>query len=162
VFTLAQIGDTATAQKVTEDLSHNFPQDTGVQAICVPMVRALGELQRNRPGEAIALEAARKYELVTGLPGFGLWPIYIRGQAFLRMHEGTKAAAEFQKILDHRGALSMSGLYPLAHLNLARVYVQQGDAAKARTAYQDFFAMWKDADPDVPVLAQAKAEYAKL
>ncbi len=111
-------------------------------------------------------------------PGF--WPIYIRGQAFLRIHDGAKAAAEFQKILDHRGALATSELYPLAQLNLARAYaLQAGYVApgfspassapgtedfkvKARTAYQDFFALWKDADPDVPVLLQAKSEYAKL
>jgi tetratricopeptide (TPR) repeat protein len=162
-FALAQIGDTEKAQKVTDDLSRDFPKDTGVQAVFIPMVRALGELQRNRPGEAIpALEAARKYELGTGPAGPGFWPICIRGQAFLRMHEDARAAAEFQKILDHRGALSISVLYPLTHLNLARVYVQQGDAAKARAAYQDFFALWKDADPDIPILKQAKAEYAKL
>jgi tetratricopeptide (TPR) repeat protein len=78
------------------------------------------------------------------------------------MQDGAKAAAEFQKILDHRGALALNVLYPLAHLDLGRAYVQQGDTTKARAAYQDFFALCKDADADVPILKQAKAEYAKL
>jgi tetratricopeptide (TPR) repeat protein len=161
---LAQIGDTAGAQKVADELNRDFPKDTMIQAVFLPMVRALRELQRNRPDEAIAaLEPVRKYELGTG-PGISAkgWPIYFRGQAFLRMHESAKAAAEFQKILDHRGALALTGLYPLAELNLARAYVQQSDTAKARATYQDFLALWKDADPDVPVLVQAKGEYAKL
>src|SRR5258708_8834134 len=110
-----------------------------------------------------ALETARKYEMGAG-PGNspGFWPVYIRGLALLHMQDGVKAAAEFQKILDHRGALAVSELYPLAQLNLARAYALQGNSTKARTAYQDFFALWKDADPEVPVLLQAKSEYAKL
>ncbi len=179
---LAQIGDSTAAQKLCGDLSRDFPNDTLLHAAYLPMVQAFNDLQKNNPAEAInTLEPARKYEMGIG-PGNSprFWPIYIRGQAFLRMHDGAKAAAEFQKILDHRGALAASELYPLAQLNLARAYaLQAGYVApgfspassapgaedlkvKARTAYQDFFALWKDADPDIPVLLQAKAEYAKL
>jgi tetratricopeptide (TPR) repeat protein len=89
-------------------------------------------------------------------------PNYTRGLAYLKLHDGTKAAAEFQRILDHRGVGATDTLYPLAKLQLARAYAMQGDAAKAKGAYQDFLAMWKDADPDVPVLLEAKAEYGKL
>ncbi len=160
---LAQIGDAASAQRITEELNRDFPKDTFVQTICLPLVRALSDLQRNKPEEAIhALDLARKYELGAGPANSGFWLIYVRGQAFLRMHERSKAAAEFQKLLDHRGALSMSALYPLGQLNLARAQIQQGDTAKARAAYQDFFALWKDADPDIPILIAAKVEYAKL
>jgi tetratricopeptide (TPR) repeat protein len=161
---LAQIGDAAKAQKLIDDLAREFPNDTIVISGYLPMVRALNDLQRKKPDEAIAaLEPGRKYEMGAGLgnpPGF--WPLYIRGQAYLRLHDGAKAAAEFQKILDHRGALAVSELYPLAQLNLARAYELQGDTTKARAAYQDFFALWKDADPDIPILIAAKAEYAKL
>ena len=94
------------------------------------------------------------------LPVYWFW--YVRGQAFLRQKDGAKAAAEFQNILDHRGLEPTSELYPLAHLNLARAYTMQGDMTKARTAYQDFFAIWKDADEDLPILREAKAEYGKL
>jgi serine/threonine protein kinase/tetratricopeptide (TPR) repeat protein len=161
---LAQVGDTEKAQKFAADLSHDFPKDTFVQAVYLPMVRALGALLRNRPEQAVAaLEPATKYEMGVGpFDPAGFWPVYIRGQSFLRMHEGAKAATEFQKIVDHRGALALSVLYPLAHLNLARAYSEQADMVKTRTAYQDFFAFWKDADPDIPILKQAKAEYAKL
>ena len=161
---LAQIGDTDKAQKVAEDLSRDFPSDTLLISARLPTIRALIDLQRNRPAESIAaLEPARKYDLGVGPNSpTQFWSIYVRGQAFLRMQDGTKAAAEFQKILDHRGAVGFSELYPLSHLNLGRTYVQQGDTAKARTAYQDFFALWKDADLDAPILKQAKAEYAKL
>jgi tetratricopeptide (TPR) repeat protein len=88
--------------------------------------------------------------------------MYVRGLAYLQLHDGTKAAAEFQKILDNPGVNTLSAFLPLARLQLARAYALEGDTAKARTAYQDFLALWKDADPDVPVLLQAKSEYAKL
>ncbi len=189
---LAQIGDAAKAEKLVDDLVHEFPSDTLLAAVALPTARALNDLARNKPAEAVtALELARKYELGAdpGSPEF--WPIYVRGQAFLRLHDGAKAAAEFQKILDHRGPLAGTEVYPLAQLNLARAYalqagftsgsvgaglarpatpgVAQGQSvdanaalAKARTAYQDFLALWKDADPDIPVLIAAKSEYAKL
>ena len=106
------------------------------------------------------------YDLAFPLPqyseGATLYPSYVRGQAYLALRQSKEAAAEFQKFIDHR---TMVGNYPLAslaRLGLARAYSLQSDAAKARTAYQDFFALWKDADPDIPILKQAKAEYAKL
>jgi predicted Zn-dependent protease len=91
----------------------------------------------------------------------GLYPVYVRGQAYLAARDGSKAAVEFQKIVDHR-SIAVNPLGALAHLGLARAYGLQGDTAKAKAAYQDFLALWKDADPDIPVLKQAKAEYAKL
>ena len=91
-----------------------------------------------------------------------LQPVYVRGQAYLLMHQGEQAAAEFQKFLDHRGVVMNCPLGALAHLGMARAALLQGDTAKARSAYQDFFTLWKDADPDIPILKQAKAEYAKL
>jgi len=91
-----------------------------------------------------------------------LYPVYVRGEAYLAEHQGREAAAEFQKILDHSGILLNSPIGALAHLQIGRAYVLQGDTAKARAAYQDFVMLWKDADPDIPLLKQTKAEYAKL
>ncbi len=91
-----------------------------------------------------------------------MYPVFVRGEAYLVAREGREAAAEFQKILDHRGIALNQPIGAIAHLGLARAYVLQGDTAKGRGAYKDFFTLWKDADPDIPVLKQAKAEYAKL
>jgi hypothetical protein len=112
-----------------------------------------------------ALQTAAPYEL--GSPGAGalataLYPIYVRGEAYLASNHGGEAAAEFQKILDHRGIVVNEPIGALARLGLARAYTLSGDSAKARTAYQGFFALWQDADPDIPILKQAKLEYAKL
>jgi tetratricopeptide (TPR) repeat protein len=93
---------------------------------------------------------------------FSLFPIYVRGEAYLAAHQGKEAAAEFQKILDHRGIVLNAPIGALAHLQLGRAYAMQGDTAKAKAAYQDFLTLWKDADPDIPILKEAKAEYAKL
>jgi tetratricopeptide (TPR) repeat protein len=126
-------------------------------------VEAAVALQKNKPQDAVtALEVVRPYELGTGPTGSGYDSIYLRGLAYLKLKDGAKAGAEFQRILDHRGVGPRDPEYSLSHLNLGRAYVIQGDSAKARTAYQDFFAAWKDADPDVPVLKTAKAEYDKL
>jgi len=159
----AEVGDAAKAQKLIDDLGKEFPSDTIIHQFFQPVVQALNLLQQNKPTETIAaLEPLTKYELGSG-PGIpALWPIYVRGQAFLRLKDGGNAVAEFQKILDHRGVAPLSELHPLAQLNLARALVLQRDAAKARLAYQNFFALWKDADPDIPVLSAAKAEYANL
>ncbi len=117
----------------------------------------------NQPAEAVQLlEALRPYEFGTGPRATGATPVFLRGMAYLKLHDGAKAAAEFQRILDHRGAVGFGLEYPLAHLNLGRAYALQGDAAKAKTAYQDFFAAWKDADPDLPILKTARTEYDKL
>ena len=91
-----------------------------------------------------------------------MFPAYLRGEAYLMLHDGNRAAAEFQKFIDHRGLVRNSPWGPLARLGLARAYAMQGDTTKARTAYQDFLTLWKDADPDIPILKQAKAEYARL
>jgi eukaryotic-like serine/threonine-protein kinase len=144
-------------------LVQEFPSDTVLNHADIPTARALIELQRNNPEKAIALlEVARPYELGAGPGSAGYWPIYIRGKTLLKTHKGTKAAAEYQRILDHQGVDPTNPFYALARLGLGRAYALQGDPAKAKTAYQDFFALWKDADPDIPLLKQTKAEYAKL
>ena len=91
-----------------------------------------------------------------------MYPVYVRGEAYLAAHQGSEAAVEFQKILDHRGIVLNSPIGALAHLQIARAYAMQGDTAKAKAAYQDFLTLWKDADPDIPIFIAAKAEYAKL
>ncbi len=160
---LAQTGDTARAQKMAEDLLRENPTDTLLNKVDVPLAQALGDLQRNQPQQALArLETAAPYEFGSGPASAGYSINYIRGEAYLRMKDGAKAAAEYQKILDHRGTDPLDVTYNLAHLGLGRAYALQGNTAAAKSAYQDFFAAWKDADPDLPVLKQAKAEYEKL
>jgi eukaryotic-like serine/threonine-protein kinase len=155
----ARIGDAAQSGKLSEGLGKEFPYDTLLNQVQLPTARAMISLQRNQPGEAVAaLDSARPYEFGLG----GIAATSTRGEAFLRLRDGAKAAAEYQKILDHRGLDPTGWLYSLAHLGLGRAYALQGDAGKAKAAYQDFFAVWKDADPDVPVLKSAKAEYEKL
>jgi eukaryotic-like serine/threonine-protein kinase len=157
---LAMTGDASRAQAIADDLGHRFPDDTLLHQVSIPIVQALIEMDRKAPEKAIAaLQATTPYEL-----GFNqeLFPMYIRGLAYLQAKRGAEAAAEFQKMIDHRGIEPISPNHSLAKLGLGRAYVMTGDTAKARAAYQDFFALWKDADPDVPVLKEAKAEYAKL
>jgi serine/threonine protein kinase/tetratricopeptide (TPR) repeat protein len=162
-YIFARVGDVSRAQKLVDDLARESPSDTILNQADLPVVRALLSLQRNQPAEAIAqTESAIPYAFGSDPRGSGYFPIYARAESFLRAHDGTKAATEYQKILDHRGVEPTSVLYSLAHLGLGRAYALQGDTAKARTAYQDFFAVWKDSDPDVPVLKTAKAEYEKL
>ena len=164
-YTLAISGDSAGAQKLADELNQRFPEDTLVQFIYLPTVRASIALQRNDPGKAIAeLQIARPYDLAmpgTDFFGFygGLYPVYVRGQAYLAAHQGAEAAAEFQKILDNRGIAFADPIGALAHLQLARALVLMGDNAKAKTAYQDFLTIWKGADPEIPVLAEARKEY---
>ena len=159
----ARAGDGPRAQKLVDDLAKEFPSDTLLRQVSLPLVEALLSLQRNQPAEAIAqTKSAVPYELGGEPRGSGYDPNYVRGEAFLRAHDGEKAGAEYQKILDHRGVASTSVLYSLAHLGLGRAFALQGGTAKAKAAYQDFFAIWKDADPDVPILKTAKEEYAEL
>jgi eukaryotic-like serine/threonine-protein kinase len=159
----ARAGDASRAQKLVDDLAKEFPSDTLLSQVSLPVVQALLSLQRNQPAEAIAqTESAVPYELGGEPRGSGYDPNYVRGDAFLRAHDGEKAGAEYQKIIDHRGVASTNVLYSLAHLGLGRAFALQGSTAKAKAAYQDFFAIWKDADPDVPILKTAKEEYAKL
>ncbi len=160
---LAETGDANRATKMVEDLVKEHPLDTLLNNVWVPATRAIVEIQRNNPAQAITLlAAASPYELGVGPSAAGYLPTYVRGEAYLRARQGDKAAGEYQKILDHRGVDPTSPFYSLAHLGLGRAYVLQGDKVKARTAYQDFFALWKNADPDIPVLKEAKEEYAKL
>jgi tetratricopeptide (TPR) repeat protein/predicted Ser/Thr protein kinase len=163
MVTLAQTGDAARSQKIADDLVRQYPSDTLLNKVWVPVVQALTELQHNQPAQAVArLEVATPYELGSE-PGAAHYLVnQVRGQAFLRLKEGAKAVAEFQKILDHRGIDPLDISYNLSHLGLGRAQALQGNTTAAKSAYQDFFAAWKDADPDLPVLKQAKAEYEKL
>jgi eukaryotic-like serine/threonine-protein kinase len=163
-LTLALIGDSSHAEKLIDDLAKAYPEDLLLNKGVLAVDRAAIELQRKQPAKAVdALESARPYELGGGPTApLDFWPIYLRGQAYIDLHDGAKALAEYQRIADHRGLAPTSPLYALARLETARAYSLQGDSNKARTAYQDFFAVWKDADPDVPILKQAKAEYEKL
>jgi len=186
---LARAGDTAGAEKLAAELDKTFPLDTLVQRYWLPTIRAGVALERKDPNRAIELlKVASTIELgsiTTNLTIF-LCPAYVRGEAYLMLHDGNAAAAEFQKFIDHRGLVANFPWGALARLGLARAYamraglpvaavydrrredgahrapLQQGDTAKARAAYQDFLTLWKDADPDIPVLKQAKAEYARV
>jgi len=164
---LAYARDDNRAQTLTDDLGKRFPEATIVQFNYLPTLRAKIAVDRGNASEALeSLKTATPYELgYSTFSPYGwtaLYPVFIRGEAYLAAHQGPEAAAEFQKILDHRGIVVNSAMGALAHLGLARVYVLQGDTAKAKAAYQDFLALWKDADPDIPILIAAKAEYAKL
>ena len=155
-LSLAIAGDSVEAQRLATDLNRRFPQATYIQSYYLPAMRAALALRQGRPQEAIEdLNATSSYDL---LPNGAMMTVYIRGQAYLEARQGTQAVAEFQKMLD-RQVLPYGGL---SNLGLARAYALQGDTAKAKTAYQDFLTLWKDADPDIPILKQAKAEYAKL
>jgi tetratricopeptide (TPR) repeat protein len=160
---LAATGDIQKSSAIIASVEHDVPDNHFIQSVAIPQAKAVQQVERNQLSEAIqTLEALRPYELGTGPRGAGVSSIFLRGVTYLKMRDGAKAAAEFQRILDHRGAASFAPEYPLARLNLARAYGLQGDNAKARTAYQDFFAAWKDADPDIPILQTARAEYDKL
>jgi len=160
-------GDDRQLQAIIDDLSKRFPEDTLVQFNFLPALNAKLALSRGNASEAIEiLRAAAPYELgeTTGSAhGWtALYPVYVRGQAYLAADQGTEAAAEFQKILDHRGAVATEPIGALAHLGLGRAYVLQGDTAKAKAAYQNFLTLWKNADLDIPILLAAKSESAKL
>ena len=130
-----------------------------MQFAFLPTLRAKLALNSGKSAEAIeSLKSALPYELGTG----GVYPTYVRGEAFLAAHQGREAALEFQKILDHHGLLLNDIIGALSHLQIGHAYALEGESAKAKAAYQDFLTLWKDADPDVPILKQAKTEYAKL
>ena len=165
---LAIAGDSSQAQTLANDLERSFPEDTSVKFNYLPTVLAFLALNHGDPAKAIALlQVAVPYELgqprstQTGFFG-ALYPIYARGQAYVAARQGAEAAREFQKILDHPGIMVGDPIAVLAHLQLGRAYALQGDTTRAKAAYQDFLTLWNDADPDIPVLKQAKAEYAKL
>jgi eukaryotic-like serine/threonine-protein kinase len=167
-FALALSGDFAGSQKLAADLEKRFPEDTPVQFEYLPTLRALSALAHRTPLDAVErLQRAVPYDFA--LPGTaffarfgGLYPAYVRGEAYLETRQGREAAAEFQKVLDHRGIVFADPIGALAHLQLGRALVLSGEKDKARGAYRDFLTLWKDADPDVPVFKQAKAEYARL
>jgi tetratricopeptide (TPR) repeat protein len=178
---LARAGDTAAAEKLAAELDTTLPLDTLVQRYWLPTIRAAVALQRKDPRQAVEqLQAASTLDLSQPTPlAVFMCPVYLRGEAYLMLHDGNAAAAEFHKFIDYRG---LAGNFPwaaLARLGLARaealeaasahvvtggshVQAERSSAAKARTAYQDFFTLWKDADPDTPILKEAKTEYAKL
>jgi eukaryotic-like serine/threonine-protein kinase len=159
--TAALLADTARAQALADDLDKRFPDSTILQNSWLPIIHAQLALVRNDPRTAIdLLQRAKFYELSP--LGDDLASAFVRGNSYLAAHRSGEAAAEFQKILDHQGAVLFRPWRALAHLGLARAYASQGEAAKAKAAYLDFLALWKDADPDIPILKQAKAEYAKL
>jgi eukaryotic-like serine/threonine-protein kinase len=161
---LARAGDTAGAEKLATELDKTFPY-TLVKTYWLATIRAATELNRGHATKAIELlQGAAPYELAVSSPTeLGMmYPVYVRGQAYLLAHNGKEAAVEFQKTIDHPGVVLNFPLGALARLGLARAYTLQGETAKARAAYQDFLTLWKDADPDIPILREAKAEYAKL
>jgi tetratricopeptide (TPR) repeat protein len=161
---LALAGDTAGAEKLVAELDKKLPLDTVVQRYWLPTIRAGVALEHKDPNRAIEhLKEASTVEL--GLPtnlAVLLCPAYLRGEAYIMLHDGNAAAAEFQKFIDHRGVVMNSPWGALARLGLARADAMQGDIAKAKAAYQDFLTLWKDANQDIPILIAAKAEYAKL
>ncbi len=167
-FALSLAGDSERAKALADDLEKRFPADTSVRFSYVPSVRALAAVQNGQPEQAIELlQTTVPYELGTQRSwihgNFGaLYPVYVRGLAYMALHKGTEATAEFQTILDHPGITISDPVSASARLQLARAYAMQGDSAKAREYYEQFFTLWKDADQDIPIYQQAKAEYAKL
>jgi eukaryotic-like serine/threonine-protein kinase len=166
---LALSGGWSRSEALSGDLEERFPEDTFVKFTYAPVLRALAALERGKPAESVErLQIALPYELAVNGLNFnhfylgGLHSAYVRGEAFIAAHQYAEAAAEFQKILDHRGVVGVDPIGALAHWQLGRAYALQGDTAKAKAAYQDFLTLWKDADRDVPILRQAKAEYVKL
>ena len=161
----ARAGDNARASAAAEKLAHEFPENTILKFYWLPSIRSAIEIAQAKPAAALKLlQSATAYEL--GIPPpfqLGtLYPVYLRGQAYLDSRQAGAAAVEFQKILDHSGIVMNFPLGALAHLGLARAYALQGDVSKSRNTYRDFFALWKAADPDIPILIAAKSEYAKL
>src|SRR5437773_9405988 len=160
---LARTCDISGSQKLLDGVAKEFPTDTILNRVDIPATQAFIELKRNSPQKAIALmEAARPYELGAGPGAAGYFPIYIRGEAFLKARDGAKAATEYQRILDHKGVDPTNVFYTLASVELGRAYALQGDTIRAKPASEEFFATWKDADPEIPILKEAKAEYARL
>jgi tetratricopeptide (TPR) repeat protein len=167
-FALALSGDLLQARALAQDLAREFPEDTFVQFMYLPTLRALFSLNTHDPAAAIqALQIASRYDLHSGGIGFigrfgALYPIYVRGVAYLAARQPTEAAAEFQRILDHRSIVLVDPMDAMARLQLARALALAGDTVKAKSAYNDLFALWKNADPKIPIVNAARAEYVKL
>ncbi len=161
---LARAGDVEAAERTAAKLDSTYPVDTLVQSYRLPTIRAAVALEHKDPNRAIELlRVTKTIELgqATAFNGY-LGPVYLRGQAYLMLHDGNAAAAEFQKFIDYYGLVGNSPWGALARLGMARAYAEQGNTVKTRAAYQDFLALWKDADPGIPIYRQAKTEYATL
>ena len=169
-FALALAGDLPQSRALAQDLAREFPEDTSVQFMYLPTLRALFSLNTPTPDAAAAIQAlqtASRYDLALGRVGFvgrfgGLYPIYVRGLAYLSARQPAEAAAEFQRILDHRSIVLVDPMDAMARLQLARALALSGDTVKAKGAYSDLLTLWKNADPDIRALKEAQAEYAKL
>jgi eukaryotic-like serine/threonine-protein kinase len=166
---LALSEDSSRSEALAGDLEKRFPEDTFAKFTYVPVLRALAALEHGKPTDSVErLQVALRYELAANGLNFnhfylgGLHSAYVRGDALVAAHRYAEAAVEFQKILDHRGIVGADPIGALAHLQLGRVFALSGDKSKAKAAYQDFLALWKDADPDIPILKSAKAEYDRL
>jgi len=158
VLALALCGETSKAQRLIDEFAKHSPKRTRMNEILAPLIRAAMELKRGDAARAIEqLQPVSRYEAAAEF-----WPQYLRGLAYFKLKRGAEASAEFQKILDHRGEALLSPLYPLTHLGIARALALSGDTLKSRKAYEDFFVLWKDADTDLPILIEAKKEYAGL
>jgi tetratricopeptide (TPR) repeat protein len=162
-LTLARAGDTANAKRLLEQVEKTATTNTMLKFYCLPTIDAAIELSKNNPSQAVLdLEAAMPYELGGTLTFPYLYPAWVRGQAYLAAHDGTAAAVEFRKLIDHPGIVLNQPIGSLAHLQLGRAYALAGDAGKAKAEYEEFFRLWKDADADIPIYVAAKEEYAKL
>ncbi len=163
---MARAGDTTKAENLAAALDTEFPLDIMVQQYWLPTIRAAVALQHKDPRKAIeVLEVTKAIELSQPDPAKNnsfLYPVYLRGEAYLMLHDGEAAAAELHKFIDHRGVVGNNPLGALARLGLARAYAEQGDTAQARAAYQEFLTLWKDADSNIPLYQQAKAKYSTL
>ena len=167
-FALALSGDLSQSRALAEDLAREFPEDTSVQVLYLQTLRALFSLDAHDPAAAIqTLQTASRYDLALGAIGFigrfgGLYPIYVRGMAYLAARQPVEAVGEFQRILDHRSIVLVDPMDAMARLQLARALALSGNTVKAKGTYNDLLTLWKNADPDVAVLKSARAEYARL
>ena len=166
---LALSGGSSRSEALAGDLEKRFPEDTFVKFTYAPVLHALTSLKRGKPQESVErLQVALRYELAGNGLNFvhlylgGLHSAWVRGEAFFAERRYAEAAAEFQKILDHRGIVGLDVIGALAHLHLGRVFALSGDKTRAKAAYEAFLTLWKDADPDIPILERAKAEYIRL
>lgn len=163
-LTLARTGEAPRARALAEELQKSYPTHTMLQLYWLPTINAAIDLTKGNSSQAIVdLGPAVPYELgEAGTFINNVYPAYVRGQAYLLAHDGTAAASEFRKLLDHRGIVENFVTGSLAHLQIGRAYAMQGDNGEAKAAYQEFLQLWKDADSDIPILKQARAEYARL
>ncbi len=166
---LAFSGDISRSEVLADDLEKRFPEDTFAKFTYAPVLRALAALEHGKPADSVeSLQITLRYELAVNGLNFNHWYLgglhsaYVRGQALLAERRYAEAAAEFQKILDHRGIVGLDPIGALAHVQLGRAYALSGDKARAKAAYETFLVLWKDADPGIPILKSAKAEYGRL